>query len=53
MGALVEQSDRVLLVRFAQKQEKGRHALDRMAAKLRRHVTDAVSRSPALLAHRW
>jgi hypothetical protein len=51
MGALVEQSDRVLLVRFAQKQEKGRRALDRMAAKLRRHVTDAVSRSPALLAH--
>jgi hypothetical protein len=49
MAALLGQSDRALLVRLAQKQEKGRRALSTMVAKLRRHVTDAVGRSPALL----
>ncbi len=50
MTALVRRSDRLALVRLAQKQDKGRRELAKLAAKLRRQATEAGAQSPELHA---
>jgi hypothetical protein len=48
MAALVTRSDRLALVRLAEKQEKGQRGLNKLAAKLRRQAIAAAARSPEL-----